>query len=362
MTLSRVCPAEHRNMKVDNCILVLRSQEISSMLAGREREVIETVRVAYQVDAEGGSVSPHSVFLRFPGDNASRIIAKPASLGAPFDIAGVKWVSSFPANVAMGLNRASAVLVLNSTSTGQPMAVLEGSIISSARTAASAALAAQYLHKQEGLERAGFVGCGPINFETVRYLQVVFPSLRTIWIHDHSSEREENFEELCHSEFDRLEVVRARCLADLFEQCMLLAFATNATEPHVPSLNGCCFGSTLLHISLRDLLPKAILDADNVVDDMDHVCTARTSLHLAELQIGNRDFIRCTLGDVLRGSQPARTEEHDVTVFSPFGMAFLDLAVGRFVLDEALRHNCVLRVESFLPESFVRCPGEKRAR
>jgi len=318
----------------DGDIAILRGSEVRAVLAGRELELIQAVRTAYETHGEGDSSLPHSIFLRFPDQPQDRIIALPAYLGGACRIAGVKWVSSFPDNLQLGIDRASAVVILNSTQTGRPEALLEGSVISAKRTAASAALAAQCLLEGAEVHRIGMIGCGVINFEIARFLWAVFPRTKSFILFDQDEARAQQFGNKVQKFSDGLAVEIAKDVKAVLRSAPLISIATTALKPHIDDLGECPQQAAILHISLRDLTPDVILSCDNVVDDVDHVCRAQTSVHLAEQQVGNRQFIRCTLAEILRGRAPARNGRA-VSIFSPFGLGVLDLAVGKLVRDLA---------------------------
>ena len=333
----------------DGDIAILRGSEVRAVLAGRELELVQAVRIAYETHGDGDSSLPHSTFLPFPGQPRDRIIALPAYLGGACRIAGVKWVSSFPDNLHLRVDRASAVLILNSPQTGRPEAVLEGSVISAKRTAASAALAAQCLLSGNKVGRVGMIGCGLINFEIARFLLAVFPEVETFVLFDKDEARAKQFENKCQRTFDQVGVEIATDVKTVLRHSPLISIATTALTPHLSELGECPRGSAILHISLRDLTPDVILSCDNVVDDIDHVCRAQTSVHLAEQLVGHRDFIRCTLADILKGRAPAKNGSETVSVFSPFGLGVLDLAIGKLVRDLALQQGLEKVIGSFLP-------------
>ena len=333
-------------------ILILRGPEIEELLAGRESEIMDAVGRAYLAHSRGESSLPHSLFLRFPNDDLNRIIALPAYLGDGFGLAGMKWIASFPGNLKKGIPRASAVLILNNASTGLPEAILESSLISAQRTAASAALAAKVLREGRATESAGLIGTGVINYETARFLVRALPGLSRFALFDLDRERAEDFagrvRELL-APVSAAEVTVVDEPRELYRQCPVVAFATTAVKPHVSDLSDCLPGATILHTSLRDLTADVILAADNVVDDPDHVCRASTSVHLAEQQTGNRDFIRGTLADLLAGTAPAKRDDRQLTIFSPFGLGVLDLAVGQLAREKALESGKGTLIENFLP-------------
>ena len=344
-------------------LLIGGAEEVAAILKGKEKELIEIVRRAYQAHGRGESSLPHSVFLGFPGKPANRIIALPAYLGDNVDSAGVKWVASFPGNLDQGLDRASAILILNSARTGRPRAILEGSLISAKRTAASAALAASILSERESRapETVGIIGCGIINLEVARFLQAAKPEIRTIIAYDLDLQRAQQYQAECESAIPGVKVQLAKMLADVLASAQIISFATTAREPHVQNLNLCAPGSLILHVSLRDLAPQAILSVDNIVDDIDHVCRALTSLDLTAQQTGDRSFIRCTLGDILNGQAEPRLNIFPVAVFSPFGLGILDLAVGEYVLKQLIANGKGQLIPAFLPNSWARVPNDLMA-
>lgn len=335
----------------EDTLLVLRGDEIAELLAGREAEIVERVAQAYTAHALGHSSLPHSNFLRFPDSSRDRIIALPAYLGQPVEVAGIKWIASVPANVERGLERASAAMILNHRATGRPFAFLEASIISARRTAASAALAARALHRGTPPDTIGLVGCGVINFEIARFLRNVWPGIERFRLVDLSRQRAEQLGDRLNRALGT-QVEIAADLDEVLASCEVVSFATTVVEPFVPSLAACPTGATVLHVSLRDLLPEVILAADNVVDDVDHVARAGTSIDLAAQSAGHRDFIRAEIGDVLLGRAPEAPADQ-ITVFSPFGLGILDLAVADLVFRLARAAGVGTEVRGFLPTPWT---------
>jgi 2,3-diaminopropionate biosynthesis protein SbnB len=331
---------------------VIPGAQVQRMLDGARPEVIGIVENAYRAHGAGATVNPPSYFLRFPDRPTSRIIALPASAGGSIGVDGIKWISSFPENVAHGIPRASAVMILNDQRTGYPIACLEASIISAARTAASAALAARVLAQgrqaqgRQAGRRLGIIGAGLISRYVYEYLTADGWAFDRIGIHDLSDAS-------AHGLRTRIErdgtAVHVHADAEsLIRSSDLIVFATVAAAPHIDAPDWFEHGPLVLHVSLRDLAPSVIRSAGNFVDDVDHCLRAGTSVHLTEQLTGNRDFLSGTLYDVLTGA--VRPSATGTVVFSPFGLGVLDLAVAKFVHDGALRAGELETVDGFFHE------------
>lgn len=322
---------------------------VQELIGGQEKRVIEVVENAYRIHATGDTVNPASYFLSLRNRPRCRIIALPASVGGDVGADGLKWISSFPANVGAGLPRASAVLVLNDQETGYPLCCMEASIISAARTAAFAAIGAGWLSRSRGrLASVGFVGTGLIARYIHTYLTAAGWTFDEVGIYDIRADSAAGFQSYLQRSQAGGRITVHRRAENLIRSCDLVVFATVAPSPHITERAWLEHNPLVLHISLRDLAAEIVLDAVNVVDDVDHCLTASTSLHLAEQATGNREFVAGTLHDVMTGA--VQVPASRPVVFSPFGLGVLDIALGKHVYDQARDNGQLTPVDGFFHE------------
>lgn len=326
---------------------VLTGADVAGVLDGSREECLDVVRRAYLAHDAGESVNPQSGFLRFPHQPRSRIISLPAYLGGEFGVAGIKWIASFPENRDHGLPRASAVLLLNDDVTGFPFACIESSIISAARTAGSAVLAAQTIVGERKAARVGIVGTGLIARQVWKFLHELSWEIGGWRLFDLDRGAAERFAGRLTAN-GAGDVIVVDGASDAFAGCDLVLLTTVAGEPHLHDPKLVEHAPVVLHLSLRDLAPEIILAAHNVTDDIDHAVRERTSLHLTEQRVGHRDFVHGTLADLLAGrvSRPLGRP----VIFSPFGLGVLDLAVGAWVHDRVTARGGGRAVPDFYDE------------
>ena len=326
---------------------VITGQVIRDIIGNDWHRAVECVKEAYLAHAAGESVNPDSYFLRFPDKPADRIIALPAYLGGDIGVSGIKWIASYPENIHKGFPRASAVLILNSYETGYPFACLESSIISATRTSASAVLAADHLIPERDTQTIGFIGNGLIARHVYRMFMGTGWKVGEVSLFDLNRDDSERFAStVCLP--GRHDIRICESAEELIRSSSMVVFATTAATPHVRDTSWFSHAPVVLHLSLRDLAPEILLASNNVVDDVDHVMNADTSPHLAEQALGNRDFVDGTIAQLIRGE--CALADDRPTIFSPFGMGILDIAVGKWIYDEATSSGQDNLIDGFFSE------------
>jgi ornithine cyclodeaminase len=256
----------------------------------------------------------------------NRIIAMPAFLGGEFDIAGIKWIASFPDNLALSLPRAHGVIVLNRADTGQPLAVLAGGEPNRLRTAAvSGLMLSRWLEARPEAAplRIAIVGWGPIGRAHFDMCASLFGNrIDRFYLHDLRGIEGSSIPEPWRG---RTTVVYS--WQEAYENGNVFITCTVADQRYIdrPPASG----ALLLNVSLRDYRLEALRTLKAiVVDDWEEVCRENTDIELLHRENGLKRSDATPLADVvcqdaLHGWDPA-----EPVLFCPMGMAVFDLAAA----------------------------------
>jgi ornithine cyclodeaminase len=324
---------------------VISGAQVAEVIKANAPQVQDIIKKAYLLHHEQQTINPNSYFLRYPQKPHARIIALPAHIGSDINVSGIKWIASNPENIKQGLPRASAVLILNDGDTGYPFACLEASIISATRTAASAVLAAEYLRSQNKKQvRLGIIGAGLISRYIYQTLMNNGWELDHILIYDLNEDYSSQF--LKHIDKNKHSTAHVADSAEtLIQSSDLVLFATSAIQPTISEASWFANNPIVLNVSLRDLAPEVLINANNVVDDVEHVLSANTSPHLTAQKYPDHQFINGTLAGYIK--QEFQLDPSKPCIFSPMGMGILDLALGNFIYDYLHAKNQLTIIDDF---------------
>ena len=249
---------------------------------------------------------------------------------------GVKTVTIYPGNGALGLPGVHAVYTLFDARTGVPLAVLDGSELTARRTAAASALAADYLARRDAT-RLLLVGAGRVAALLPAALRSVRPGLREVTVWNRSPAG-------AHALAAQLAAAgwTARATADLpaaTGRADIVSCATLSTAALVQ-------GSRLLpgtHVDLIGSFTPVMREADGltfargrVFIDTEEALAKSGDLLLAQAE-GDFDPARLqgTLPQLCRGERAGRGSETEITVFKSVGTALEDLAAAELALAAA---------------------------
>ncbi|WP_423392347.1 2,3-diaminopropionate biosynthesis protein SbnB [Burkholderia sp. LMG 21824] len=332
------------------CFSVISGDFIEAILSETKPQIIDLVQQGYLLHHHRKTINPDSYFLRFDDKPEARIIALPAAvrdLDGGLSVSGIKWIGSYPRNIDVNLQRASAVVILNDYETGYPFACLEASQISAARTAASAVLATRHLHGDGKRARSlSVIGAGVIARTILAYFDADDWQFDDVCVHDLSTSHRDAF--VRNVGKTSRWPVRSASLGDALD-ASIVVLATTAAAPWIDADHSWRADQVVLNVSLRDLPPETILGSNNVLDDVDHCMKANTSPHLAFQRYGHRDFVNGTLAQIIEGE--ARLDTKKPTIFSPFGLGLLDLCVSMFLYRQGVEKGKDYAVPNFFPNT-----------
>ena len=296
-------------------------------------EVVAAVEDAFAAYDRGDVTMPPKSYVDLPQYDGD-FRAMPAYIDAEgWDAAGLKWVNSHPQNPARhGLPTVMGTMIYSDPETAFPLAVLDGTALTTRRTGAAAAVATDHLAVPDATSM-GLVGAGAQSSTQLEAVATV-RGIERVVVADRNDEKIARVVERFGDRFD----VRGGSIAEA-AACDVVSTTTPVEEPLVTAemvgerthLNAMGADAAGKHELGDDLLLAARL----VIDDHAQ-CTHSGEINVpyAAGVLGDDD-IHAELGAVVAGRAAGRTAETGVTVFDSTGLAIQDVAAAHVVYEHA---------------------------
>src|SRR5262245_6674999 len=244
-----------------------------------------------------------------------------------------KYVNGHPKNTAAGLLTVTAFGVLADVDTGYPVLLSELTVTTALRTAATSALAAQWMAR-DGSRVMALIGNGAqAEFQAIAFHRML--GIRELRLYDVDSSATAKLERNLRAmpELGDLRVVRAKSTADACKGADIVTTVTadkrNAvilTPPmvargmHLNAVGGDCPGKTELHADVLRMPGARVV--------VEYEPQSRIE---GEIQQMPADFAVTQLSDVIRSAATGRATPDEITIFDSVGFALEDYSALRFL-------------------------------
>lgn len=287
-----------------------------------EAKIAALLDMAELIEVEEAALA---AFSRGEVNQPARTILEVQSAGGYFltmpavaDAMGIKMVTLFPGNAELGIHTHNALITLFSPDTGEPLAVMDGRLITEMRTAAVSAVATRYMADPNAHVLA-ILGSGvqaKSHLEAMRLVREI-DEVR-VWSRSPGNAKA----------FADAHGAVAMDAADAVKGADLVVCATTATEP-------VCFGSWLrrgAHVNAVGWNTRDGRELDDAA--MAHI-VAVESRDNALAEAGNVRGSGCEIyaeiGEIISGITAAPAPEA-TTIFDSIGMAVEDIAAAGLVM------------------------------
>ncbi len=253
---------------------------------------------------------------------------------------GMKQVTVAPANAEKDLPAIFAQYILSDSKTGQPLAMMNASEMTSRRTACTSALASSYLSREDS-ENLLILGGGSV----ARHLAQAHMAVRnfkkvSIWMRN-SAKMEEFVASL------KLQGIPAETVSNLEVSASQADVISSATLSKTPILKGEWIKDGA-HLDLIGSHKPDTREADNEAIRKSSIFldsragalheTGELAIPIADGIITPND-VEADIVELVKGSHPGRTSDKEITLFKSAGLAVEDLAAALLVYKSYLAQS-----------------------
>jgi alanine dehydrogenase len=327
-------PVTRKFLERDMKTLIFTKKDIEKVLTPSLAN--KTVEKAFKAYGLGEADMPAKSYLYFKKGN---LRSMPAYIhGQGLDIAGIKSVTVHPGNAIYGLPTVIAVIILADPKNGFPLAIMDGTYLTSIRTGAAGALAVKLLSRKNS-RIAGFVGCGTqARTQLACILEVRKLISVKIWQYNAMDEIAPKFKNWVQKTY-KLDAIISPVIDEVTTGVDILVTTTPSRRPlvnkvspgtHINAIGADAAGK-------EEINPKILKQAKVVIDDWAQAFhSGEINVPVRKRELTKKD-IYAGLGDIVAGKVKGRTKAEEITLFDSTGLAIQDVSCGLYRLSGAQR-------------------------
>ncbi|SET20115.1 ornithine cyclodeaminase [Salinibacillus kushneri] len=253
----------------------------------------------------------------------------------------IKMSSGFFNNPRLGLPSGSGMMILLSTETGFPQAILlDNGYLTDVRTAAAGAISAKYFAKEQ-MSEAGVIGTGnQARFQMEALKQV--RDFKVLYVYGRNEEKANRFKQDMEEKLDA-EVIICPTVEEVVRQSDTVVTTTPAETPLIqadwlhPGLHITAMGSDAEH--KQEIDSTIFSNVDRIICDVKHQCLRLGELHHAKEDGAIADQTEVTeIGQVVTGHLTGRASDDEITICDLTGTGIQDTAIALFAYQELENH------------------------
>ncbi|HVB64710.1 MAG TPA: ornithine cyclodeaminase [Nitrolancea sp.] len=318
-------------------MLALSGDEVRALVP--MTTAIELMKVVFAELSSGKAVSPLRTPIDVP-DEAAVALFMPAYVPSQQGL-GLKIVSVFPHNRALGKPTIHALVAVISAETGEPLAVLDGTYLTALRTGAVSGAATDLLARADS-RVVTCIGAGAQGVTQAWAVASVRP-IERIYVADMNPESVRAFATRLGALAPELadKVHGVSNLDDALAESDIVCTATTSKTPvfrdaalkagtHINAIGA-------FTPEMQEIPVETVKRARIIVDAVDAVLAESGDLiiPIARGEI-DRSKVSLELGQVASGA-PGRIDDDEITLFESVGNAVQDIIVARYAVGEAER-------------------------
>lgn len=326
-------------------MLILSQSEVDQLLP--MAACIDVMAAALSSLGRGDAALPLRTIMAVP-KTQNFFAAMPGYVELDGDgVFGAKLVTVFPGNHGTAFDSHQGAVLLFDSQYGGVAAMLDGTAITSTRTAAVSGVATRALAREDASTLA-ILGAGVQANTHLRAMCAVRPITRVrVW--SRTFENAQKLAEVARRDFG-VDAVATRTGPEAVQDADIICATTSSNDPVL-------YGDWVApgaHINAIGVSQPTAREVDGALVKKSRLYADRKESALKEpgdilipLREGliTPDHIIGEIGDVLVGKAPGRQNASDITLFKSLGLAIEDLASAKYVYDEAVKRGVGTQVE-----------------